>query len=77
MTTKTIDLQTMPVTLDTLLKMLDEDTEILLVEGEKPVARLSSATGAKGRIAGLHAGTTWVSDDFDEPLSDAFWSGEE
>ena len=25
------------------------------------------------RIPGLDAGTTWVSDDFDEPLPDSFW----
>lgn len=29
------------------------------------------------RIAGLHAGLTWVSDDFDAPLPDSFWLGEE
>jgi len=25
------------------------------------------------RIPGLHAGTTWVSEDFDDPLPDEFW----
>ncbi len=25
------------------------------------------------RIAGLHAGKGWISDDFNEPLSDNFW----
>ena len=28
------------------------------------------------RIPGLHAGTTWVSDDFDDPLPDEFWLGD-
>lgn len=28
------------------------------------------------RVAGLHAGMAWVSDDFDEPLPDEFWLGE-
>lgn len=27
------------------------------------------------RIPGLDAGTTWVSDDFDDPLPDSFWFG--
>ncbi len=27
------------------------------------------------RIPGLDTGTTWVSDDFDEPLPDSFWFG--
>ena len=31
----------------------------------------------KQRIAGLHAGQGWVSDDFDNELPDSFWLGEE
>jgi hypothetical protein len=27
------------------------------------------------RIAGLHAGAIWTSDDFDEPLPEEFWTG--
>lgn len=29
------------------------------------------------RIAGLHAGMGWMSDDFDAELPDSFWLGEE
>ena len=29
------------------------------------------------RVLGLHEGQGWMSDDFNEPLSDAFWLGEE
>lgn len=29
------------------------------------------------RVPGLHAGTTWMSDDFDAPLPDKFWLGDE
>jgi len=29
------------------------------------------------RQAGLGKGTFWMSDDFDEPLPDSFWLGEE
>jgi prevent-host-death family protein len=28
------------------------------------------------RIAGLHAGTSGMSEDFDDPLPDEFWTGE-
>ena len=31
----------------------------------------------KPRIAGLHEGQTLISDDFDEPLPDEFWLGED
>lgn len=29
------------------------------------------------RVPGLHAGMGWMSDDFNDPLPDAFWLGEE
>lgn len=32
--------------------------------------------GSSARIPGLDAGSTWVSDDFDEPLPDSFWLGD-
>jgi antitoxin (DNA-binding transcriptional repressor) of toxin-antitoxin stability system len=61
--------------------LLSDDTEILLTRGDIPLARLSpvdQVPAAKGqRIPGLHRGTTWVSDDFDDPLPDEFWLGEE
>lgn len=66
--------------LDELLRLIDADTEILLMNGDTPLARLSpveiQAESPKQRIPGLHAGTTWVRDDFDDPLPDEFWLGE-
>lgn len=76
MVTKTIDLQQTPTSLEELLELLQTDTEIVLTRGEEPVARLSPIQ-RKQRIPGLHRGTTWVSDDFDDPLPDSFWLGEE
>lgn len=29
------------------------------------------------RIPGLHAGLVWISPDFNDPLPDSFWLGEE
>ena len=31
---------------------------------------------ASPRIPGLDVGTTWVSDDFDDPLPESFWFGD-
>jgi hypothetical protein len=51
--------------------MLEQDTEIILTEGDTPLAKLTQVekphmpTGQ--RVAGLHPGH-WMSDDFDEPL---------
>jgi len=39
---------------------------------EKPVEKMLSP-----RILGLHEGQGWMSDDFNEPLSEQFWMGEE
>jgi hypothetical protein len=80
MTSKTIDIQESPPSLDELLAFLKDDSEILLMKGDTPLARLSAvevaARSRKPRVPGLHAGTTWVSDDFDDPLPDEFWLGE-
>jgi hypothetical protein len=40
------------------------------------IARMES--GASGqRVLGLHAGSMWMSDDFDAELPDEFWFGED
>ena len=72
MVTKKIDITTMQAFKDSLLSMLEQDTEIILTEGDTPLAKLTQverpnpSTGQ--RIAGLHPGHR-MSDDFDEPLS--------
>ncbi len=56
------------------------DTERLLREVmDTALTQLGQTASAQPtrRIAGLHAGQTWVSDDFDAPLPDSFWLGEE
>ena len=37
----------------------------------------SPAPSVTQRIPGLDAGTTWLSDDFDDPLPDSFWLGDD
>jgi hypothetical protein len=80
MDVKTIDLEETPTSLDDLLALLQNDDEILLTKGSIPLARLQTvshpAVVSSKRIPGLHAGTTWVSKDFDDPLSDDFWLGD-
>ena len=45
-----------------------------LVESLNPEEEVTSDT--KKRIAGLHAGQGWVSDDFNDELPDSFWLGQ-
>jgi hypothetical protein len=79
MVTKTIDIGQMKAFKEYLLSVLEQDTEIILTEGDTPLAKLiqvekpSQATGK--RVAGLHP-SHWMSDDFDEPLPNEFWLGD-
>lgn len=72
-----------PIKLDDLLAALDK-----LPEEQKQIIRerlnedwdidtVEPDDDSYERIPGLNAGMIWVSDDFDDPLPDAFWLGEE
>ena len=77
MPTKTIDVKLTPPSLRELVTWVQEGEEVLLVDGETPLARIVPAEFPQStRIAGLHAGQIWASDDFDAPLPDDFWTGE-
>jgi prevent-host-death family protein len=81
---KTIEV-TQSTTLKDLVTFANHEREVVLTQNSKPVAKvlpITSLQKAKDqspgrRTMGLHKGAWNVSDDFDEPLSDAFWSGEE
>ena len=81
-------MKTMEVTETTSLKDLvslaKRESEVVLTEGQKPVAKVvpiagapDGKRGAQRRKLGLHPGAIVANDDFDEPLSDAFWLGEQ
>ena len=57
-----------------LLALVEEGIEIILMDQDKPRARLVSLETSP-RIPGLHSGAIQMSDDFDEPLPDDFWLG--
>jgi len=72
MFTKTVDIKKTQSDLKELLSQVVEGQEIVIMEGDKPIARISPITQ---RVAGLHPGAIWTSDDFDEPLPEEFWAG--
>lgn len=75
MNEQTIDIQEAKERLLELLALVSTGTEITVTQAQKPVMRLVPvANGEKQRIAGLHAGMGWISDDFDAPLPDEFWA---
>ena len=45
--------------------------QVLSEDGERPV----ESSKPQQRVAGLHQGLAWMSEDFDEPLPDEFWMG--
>lgn len=80
MMTTTMDINEAKQHLAHLLDLAKEGNEVLISEGNRPVARLTAITPDlsthKPRIAGLHAGSIWVSDDFDQELPEDFWIGD-
>jgi antitoxin (DNA-binding transcriptional repressor) of toxin-antitoxin stability system len=68
-----IDIHDTPPFAD-LLARVAAGEEIVFEQEGKAVARLVSLL-AKPRIAGLHEGQGWTSDDFDAPLPGEFWAG--
>jgi antitoxin (DNA-binding transcriptional repressor) of toxin-antitoxin stability system len=74
MLTKIINIQETQTNINDLLPMVLEGTEIIFTKGTIQLARLAPIIIATTRQAGLHRGTIWVSDDFDEPLPETFWT---
>lgn len=73
MTAISMDVQEAKIRLSELISLVEAGTEVILMDGETPRARLVPFEGTTERLAGLHAGTIWTSEDFDDPLPDNFW----
>jgi hypothetical protein len=56
-----------------------QETEVFLQQLLREAIEqvLPSPVAISPRIAGLNAGQIWISDDFDAPLPDIFWTGEQ
>ncbi|NOT55192.1 MAG: toxin-antitoxin (TA) system antitoxin [Deltaproteobacteria bacterium] len=75
MLTKTVDVQETQASLQDLLSLVREGNEIVLTEGATPLARMVPIVLSPAqRVAGLHAGAIWTSEDFDTPLPEEFWT---
>ena len=71
MITKTVDVDEAKTRLPELVSSVETGAEIILTKDNTPVARLVPlAVAAMNRVAGLHAGSSWMSPDFNEPLPD-------
>jgi antitoxin (DNA-binding transcriptional repressor) of toxin-antitoxin stability system len=72
MNSKIVDVTEVQTHLPELLSLVQQGTEIVISQGNKAQARLMPLISTKSslppRIPGLNAGSTWTSEDFDEPL---------
>ena len=73
MSVETIDINEAQDHLKELIHRVVLGQHVILSEKKKPVAQLLPVSG---RVAGLHAGTIWTSDNFDASLPEKFWMGE-
>lgn len=73
----TVDIEVACHDLNGLLKVVSSGGEVLISDGDTPVARLTGVAAPHGgeRVAGLHPNAMSASDDFDAPLPDEFWTG--
>ncbi len=64
-----------------LVELAQSGQEVILAQDDKPLLRVTAVEAEtpapKQRIGNLHKGLVDVSDDFDAPLPDSFWLGEE
>jgi hypothetical protein len=44
---------------------------------QKAIDECPEKPATKRRVIGLHPGNFWTADDFDAPLPDSFWLGEQ
>ena len=67
------------IPLKKLLELVVSGVDVVLMEGKSPVARLVPVPQKvkKERVMGLNKGEIWVSPDFDDPLPNSFWLGED
>lgn len=74
--TTTVDISTLQTVPD-LLSLLETDTEVILIEMNKPVAKVipfePPRLPNRERVPDLHPGV-WIRDDFDGFLPRAFWA---
>lgn len=78
MTVTTVDIHEAQAQLLHLLALALQGGDVVISKDNIPVAKLVPIElETKRRIAGLHEGAMQLSDDFNAPLPDDFWLGNE
>ena len=74
MSTTMVEIQDAARRLRELLALIQQGTEVIIVEGGIPRARLT-AMSSQPRVPGLPPNAITTTADFDAPLPDDFWLG--
>lgn len=76
---KTINIHEAKTNLSALIAAAEAGEEVVISRANKPVVKLVAMESTpKKRQFGLHRGAAlYISEDFDAPLPDAFWLGDE
>lgn len=76
MATISFDVKELPPNVVAAISSANAGSEFVILDNQIEVARIVTSPRPVGpRIPGLHPGSMQMSDDFDAPLSDEFWSG--
>jgi antitoxin (DNA-binding transcriptional repressor) of toxin-antitoxin stability system len=79
MTTKTVSVKDAQAQFLELLDLVSMGNRVVIQKDEEPLAEIVGISVPKKgkRVAGLNRGKIRMSDDFDAPLPDEFWLGEQ
>ncbi len=79
MTTKTVSVKDAQAQFLELVDLAAKGNRVVIKKGEKPLVEIVGLSFPKKgkRVAGLNRGKIRMSDDFDAPLPDEFWLGEQ
>ncbi len=72
----TIDIRELPARIEEVLALASAGSEVILLDGATPRARVVAISPVPQRVAGLHPGAIEPAPDFDAALPDDFWAGQ-
>ena len=73
-----VNMHAAKTSLSKLIARVEQGEEIVIARNGRPVARLVPiAKQDRAAAFGSMRGKIWIADDFDAPLPDSFWLGED
>jgi antitoxin (DNA-binding transcriptional repressor) of toxin-antitoxin stability system len=73
MAIETIDIKIAGKEVAKWVELVQQGVEVMLVDDDKPLARILPVGAPSKRVPGLNRGEIRASADFDEPLPESFW----